>query len=76
MVALVDELERAGLVERRRHPRDRRKNTVALTDRGADTLRAAERAVEDAERRFLATLPADAAQNLRATLRALISSGR
>jgi DNA-binding MarR family transcriptional regulator len=66
----------AGLVERRRHPSDRRKNTVALTDKGTKTLRAGERAVEEAERRFLAPLPAEAAHSLRAALRELISTGR
>jgi DNA-binding MarR family transcriptional regulator len=74
MVALVDSLERAGLVERQRHPADRRKNTVALTERGAATLQAGERVVEDAERRFLAPLPADASRALRAALRELIIS--
>jgi DNA-binding MarR family transcriptional regulator len=76
MVALVDGLERAGLVERRRHPSDRRMNTVALTDKGTETLRAGEQAVEEAERRFLAPLPAETAQSLRAALRELISTGR
>src|SRR5437667_9989917 len=34
MVAVVDELEEAGLAERRSHPTDRRKRAVYLTARG------------------------------------------
>jgi DNA-binding MarR family transcriptional regulator len=62
MVALVDDLEGKGLVQRRQDPDDRRKNVVALTEAGRTTLRAATAATEQAERRFLAPLPdADAA---------------
>ncbi|MFE9428635.1 MarR family winged helix-turn-helix transcriptional regulator [Kitasatospora sp. NPDC006697] len=67
MVALVDTLERKGLVERRRSEQDRRRNTVQLTGHGRDCLAGAERAREELERRFLAPLPeADAAAFLRA----------
>lgn len=38
MVALVDELEREGLVERRPHPSDRRIRALYLTDEGRDLL--------------------------------------
>lgn len=38
MVALVDELEQEGLVERRPHPSDRRVRTLYLTDKGRDLL--------------------------------------
>jgi DNA-binding MarR family transcriptional regulator len=39
MVFLVDELERRGLVERRRNVADRRSYALYLTDSGRDTLR-------------------------------------
>ena len=52
MVALVDALEAKGLVQRRPHPDDRRKNLVELTGTGHDTRRRASQASEDAERRF------------------------
>ena len=39
LVALVDELERAGLMERRRHPHDRRHHALHLSAAGEDTLR-------------------------------------
>lgn len=38
MVALVDELERKGLVQRRRHPTDRRAHAVVLTTSGRRLL--------------------------------------
>jgi DNA-binding MarR family transcriptional regulator len=38
MVTLIDELERAGLARRRRHPRDRRAWEIAITPRGRRTL--------------------------------------
>lgn len=39
LVALVDELERDGLLERRRNPRDRRHHALHLTDAGHARLR-------------------------------------
>ncbi len=39
LVALVDELERDGLVERRRNPRDRRLHALHLADAGRERLR-------------------------------------
>ena len=38
MVFLVDELEKRGLVERRRNPADRRSHALYLTGQGAETL--------------------------------------
>ncbi|MFG1683051.1 MarR family winged helix-turn-helix transcriptional regulator [Nonomuraea sp. NPDC049269] len=72
MVALVDALEGKKLVSRRPHPDDRRKNMVELTTRGRDTLRDGGQAVEEAERAFLAKLPADDAALLRELLDRLI----
>ena len=71
MVALIDELEGKGLVQRRRDPDDRRKNVVALTETGRDTLRRASQAGDEAERRFLATLSPREAAGLRQALRAV-----
>jgi DNA-binding MarR family transcriptional regulator len=50
MVALIDELERAGLAKRRPRPNDRRAREVAITQKGRRTLeraRALAREVED-----------------------------
>src|SRR6266480_2607051 len=38
MVFLVDELERLGLVERRRNPADRRSHALYLTDAGTEMV--------------------------------------
>lgn len=63
MVAVVDELERQGLVERRRPPRDRRAYALHLTDAGQHRLDAARDAVAAAVDGALATLsPAERAQ--------------
>jgi hypothetical protein len=59
---------------RSRHPDadDRRRNVVELTDAGKDTLRRAAKADDDAERQFLAPLSAQAAEQLRESLQALV----
>jgi DNA-binding MarR family transcriptional regulator len=72
MVALIDELEHAGLVRRKTHPGDRRKNVVELTEDGANTLRASEVARREAEQRFLSSLSAADAQRFHDALRAVI----
>ncbi len=38
MVAVIDELEAAGLAERRPHPADRRARSIYLTEQGEQTL--------------------------------------
>jgi DNA-binding MarR family transcriptional regulator len=72
MVALIDALEDKGLVVRTPYPADRRKNVVALTPSGRDTLERASVASRDAERRFLAPLSDAEAARLRASLQKLI----
>jgi DNA-binding MarR family transcriptional regulator len=75
MVAFVDTLEGKGLVARRPDPNDRRRNVVALTTTGHETLRRASHASSEAERRFLTPLTTSAARNLRQALAKLISIG-
>jgi DNA-binding MarR family transcriptional regulator len=72
MVALLDTLERKGLVARRPDADDRRRNIVELTASGRDTLRTATAAGLAAERQFLAPLAATEAQQLRQALRAVV----
>jgi DNA-binding MarR family transcriptional regulator len=71
MVALIDELERKGLVERRPDPVDRRRNVVALTRAGRTTTRRAAAAADRAERAFLAPLSTDEVAAVRRALRLL-----
>lgn len=56
MVALVDELERKGLVTRTRNERDRRRYDLALSEKGVSTLSAAHDALEAAEEDFFSPL--------------------
>jgi DNA-binding MarR family transcriptional regulator len=72
MVALIDDLQERGLVQRRQDPDDRRKNVVELTDAGHGIVRHATRAAEQAERAFLSPLSASEAQQFKKTLRALL----
>jgi DNA-binding MarR family transcriptional regulator len=76
MVALVDELEAKGWVERRPHSDDRRKNIVGLTKKGRDLMRRAGRLIDDCERRFLAALSDSDAERLKNALDAVIEADR
>jgi DNA-binding MarR family transcriptional regulator len=64
MVGLIDGLEQRGLVERRRHPDDRRAFAVTLTDKARDLLPALDRESRALEDEITASLSA----NERATL--------
>ncbi|MFG2129291.1 MarR family winged helix-turn-helix transcriptional regulator [Streptomyces sp. NPDC048751] len=74
MVSLVDALEDKELVERRRSPRDRRKNIVQLTPAGRKRLQDAESARKEMERRFLAPLSSTDATRLVRTLQSLVGA--
>ena len=56
LVGLLDELEDAGLVERRRDPADRRRQLVRMTAKGRKTLERLRRLSSQLEDEFLATL--------------------
>jgi DNA-binding MarR family transcriptional regulator len=56
LVGLLNELESAGLIERRRSSEDRRRHTVHLTDVGSARLAEAETAVAVAEDEILVSL--------------------
>lgn len=72
MVALVDELERKGLVARERDPGDRRAYALHLTSQGRRLLARAEKAVGRAEDEFLGALSAAERRQLKALLHRLI----
>lgn len=72
MVAVVDELERAGAVRRRRDANDRRAYALVLTPAGQRLLGRARTAVLTAEERFLAPLSDAERRALRDALRRLL----
>ena len=76
MVALIDGLQDKGLVRRRPHRDDRRKNVVELTSTGRDVRDRAALLVDECERRFLAPLGDAGAKQLKAALETLIAPGR
>jgi DNA-binding MarR family transcriptional regulator len=73
MVAVVDELESAGYVERRRDPRDRRAYSLHATAKGRRVLERAGEATKRAEDEFLAPLPLGERRRLKELLRALLA---
>lgn len=73
MVAVVDELERRGLVERRRNPDDRRAYSLHATPTGRGGLRQASEAAKRAEDEFLAPIPVGERRRLKRLLQRLIS---
>jgi DNA-binding MarR family transcriptional regulator len=72
MVAFLDTLESKGLVTRRAHAEDRRKNVVELTETGREVLRNATEAADAAERDFLTPLSPRQGEQLKAALLAVI----
>ena len=74
MVAVIDELEAAGLAERRPDPEDRRARTIFLTDRGEQTLRRVRALAGELQREFFAALTAEELRTLHALLRKLAGS--
>ena len=71
MVGFIDTLEAKGLVERRPHTHDRRRNVIDLTPAGHETLRKATIAGTEVERVFLAPLTGLTADQLKDALRSL-----
>jgi DNA-binding MarR family transcriptional regulator len=75
MTYLLDDLERAGLIERRLDPADRRARRIAVTGTGRDLLAGLEARLRAADDSVLAGLPDPGdRQRFRALLRALATS--
>jgi DNA-binding MarR family transcriptional regulator len=64
MVATIDDLEAAGLVERRRHPSDRRAHALHLTDEGRSMLARGRGLARQAQEDLLEPLSADERKQL------------
>ena len=69
MVALIDELEAAGLAERRPHLPDRRAREVAITPKGRRLLEQGRRMARQVEDEVLSGLTADERRQLLGLLR-------
>ena len=68
LVALVDDLETKGLVERRENPDDRRSYALHLTETGRSTLEAIGRVGREHQQALLAALTEDEQRQLAALL--------
>ena len=74
MVKMIDELEGAGLAERRRRPSDRRAWEVTITTKGRRTLKRARDLVMQVEDEVLGGLSAGDRRDLVALLRRALAS--
>jgi len=75
MVVTVDELEKAGLVERQPSPTDRRARIIVVTEKGVRVSGEAEEIVDGVYRDVLAALPDDVRPGFVAGL-TLLAEGR
>lgn len=74
MVKLINELEDAGLADRRRRPNDRRAWEVTITPKGRRTLQRARRLASQVEDELLGGLTATERRRLLALLRRTLTS--
>lgn len=72
MVSTVDDLEAAGLVERRRHPSDRRAHAIHITEEGRETLIRGRQLARKAQEDLLAPLSSDERKQLHELLLRLV----
>jgi MarR family transcriptional regulator, temperature-dependent positive regulator of motility len=75
VVLLLNDVEAAGFVERRRDPNDRRRHIVELTGSGRKAIERAEGALEDLESEVLRGLSADERGELRRLLQRALDGG-
>jgi len=75
VVELVDGLEAAGLVERRRDPDDRRLNALHVTGGGRDVLERATAVLQAANEDLTQPIGEEGDRELRSLLRKLLGHG-
>lgn len=75
LTGVIDRLERAGLVERKSNPEDRRAIRVCLTRKGKGVGGEIRNLVEPENRSFLSSLTSEEEMIFRALLRKLLFSG-
>jgi DNA-binding MarR family transcriptional regulator len=68
-VALLDDLQERGLIERRDHPTDRRSYALYLTDKGRETLKTVGRIAREHQDSLCGALNDDERAQLAALLR-------
>jgi DNA-binding MarR family transcriptional regulator len=68
MVSTIDELEARGLVERRRHPNDRRAHALHVTEAGCETLTRGRELARRAQEELLAPLSPEERKQLHGML--------
>src|SRR3954447_25074391 len=71
MVAVLDELERRGMAERRIDPQDRRRRAVYLTDEGARQMQVLQKEARKSAKQFLGPLTEAERETLNGLLRKL-----
>ena len=76
MVSTIDELESRGLVERRRHPTDRRAYALHITDSGHETLARGRELAREAQSELLAPLTEEERTQLRELLLKLVVASK
>lgn len=72
MGALIDELDERGLVARSRNKSDRRRYDLTLSDKGVETLNAANDALAAAEQNFFSPLDKTQRKTIHALLQRLL----
>ncbi|MEU9568751.1 MarR family transcriptional regulator [Streptomyces massasporeus] len=75
LVGVLNDLQSAGLVVREPDPKDRRKNAVSLTERGARLLKRCEKAARAANDELLAPLSAAEREQFTAMLLRISETG-
>src|SRR4051794_22320773 len=75
MVALLDDLEKRGIAERRVDPADRRRRSVHLTAKGQEQMQVLQREARKSAKTFLEPLSDDERATLNALLRKLAGLG-